>query len=54
MRGLKIAKKFEPVYVRMRMTDHINYFDQMKKQMKKDALHLIKDNMCKLLKLSFD
>ena len=36
-----IAKKYEPVYVKMRMTDHINYFDQMKKQMKKDLLHKI-------------
>lgn len=54
MRGLTVAKKFEPVYVRMRMTDHINYFDQMKKQMKKDGLHLMKDKFTKLLKKSFD
>ena len=54
MRGLNIAKKYEPVYVKMRMTDHINYFDQMKKQMKKDLLHKITGTLTNQLRKSYD
>ena len=53
MRGLTIAKKVEHVYIKMRMTDHINYFDQMKKGMRYKALHLIKDKMTALLRRSY-
>lgn len=37
MRGLVIARKYEPVYVKMRLTDNLAFFDGLKNRRQEDA-----------------
>ena len=37
MRGLVVARKYEPVYVKMRLTDNLEWFDGLRKARKTDA-----------------
>ena len=37
LKGFITAKVYEPVYVKMRMTDHFEFFDNKKDKMERDA-----------------